>query len=161
VPIGGDPRGHDVALLRRLRCRLEQLGKRSGTVLAVEHTPGIDGARHGHRMRRLDGNFADPVLDIPLDRGLRRRAPGAVERQGQGAALRIEDKAVAADTGALRLDHTLHGRSGDRGVGRVAARAQHVERRQGGSRVRSGGHPVCRHRRRSSRNVEIAHCWFS
>ena len=42
----------------------------------------------------------------------------------------------------MRLDHAQHGDRGDRGIQRVAAGAQHVERRQRRLRHRGGGHAV-------------------
>ena len=108
-------------------------------------------------MRRLNLDLADAVLDIPFDMGLGRRPSRAVERDRQRATTRVQHKTIAADAGALRLDDALHGDRSDRGIGGVAARAQHVERGQCRHRSRGRGHPVRRHRRRASRNIEVAH----
>ena len=157
VPVGRDARRHHITLLGRARCRLEQFGKRSGAVLAIEGAPGIDRAGDRHRMRRLHADLADAALDIPIDRRLGGGAPGTVERHRQGALPRIEDEAITTDSGAFRLDDALHGDRRNRGISRVAARAQHVEGSQSRHRVRGRGHAVRRHRRRPTRNIEVAH----
>ena len=126
-------------------------------VLAVEGAPGIDRARDRHRMRRLHADLADAALDIPIDLGLGRSAPGTIERYRQSALPRIENETIAADPGALRLDDALHGDRRNRGIGRIAARTQHVEGSQSRRRVRGRGHAVRRHRRRSPRNIEVTH----
>ena len=48
-----------------------------------------------------------------------------------------EHHPAPADTAHLRVEHPLHERAGDRGVDRVAAAAQHVERDLGGLRLRA------------------------
>ena len=108
-------------------------------------------------MRCLHGDLVDPAFDIPVDGGFRRRPSGAVQGNRQSTFARIEDKAVASDAGALRLDNTLHRDRRDRGIGSVAAGAKHIERGQRSPRVRARRHPVRRHRRRTSRNIEVAH----
>src|SRR6516164_6382284 len=101
VPVGRDARHHYITLLGRARCRLEQFGKGSGAVLAVERAPGIDRARDRHRMRSLYADLADAAFDVPINRRLGGGAPGTVERHRQGALPGIEDEAIAADPGAL------------------------------------------------------------
>ncbi len=160
VPIGGDARRHDVTLFGRARRRLEQFGQRPRAVLAVEGAPGVNRTRHGHGMRRRHSNFADSVLDIPIDGGFCRCPSRAVEGNGQRPLARIQNETVAADSGALRLGDALHRDRRDRGVGGVAAGTQHVERGECGSGVRGCSHPVRRHRRRSPRNIEVAHRLF-
>ena len=123
MPVGRDARRHHITLLCRARRWLEQFAKGTGAVLAVEGAPGINRSGHGHRMRRLHGNLADPAIDIPVDGGFRRGPSGAVQGNRQCTLARIEDKAVAPDAGALRLDNTLHRDRRDRGIGGVAAGA--------------------------------------
>ena len=84
VPVGRDARRHHVTFLGRSCRRFEQFGERSGAVLAVERAPGIDRAGDRHRMRGLNTDLADAVLDIPIDRGLGGGPPGTVERHRQG-----------------------------------------------------------------------------
>ena len=134
-PVGGHPRCHHVAFLGRPRRRLEQFGEGPRAVLAVEGDPGIDRAGNGHGVRRLDADFADAALDIPVDRSFRRRPTRAIERERQCAFARIQDKAIAADARALRLGDALHRDRRDRCVRRVAAPPQHIERGQRGHRV--------------------------
>jgi hypothetical protein len=97
-------------------------------VFAIDEAPRVDRARHRYRVRGLHPDFADLALGVPFDMGLGGGAPGAAQRDRQRPFFRIEDKAIAADPGALGLDDALHRHRGDRGVDRIAAGPQHVER---------------------------------
>jgi hypothetical protein len=48
-PVEGDARRERIALLGRLRGRLEKLGEVEAAVIAVERAPCVDGARHRDR----------------------------------------------------------------------------------------------------------------
>ena len=126
-------------------------------MFAIEQAPGVDRARHGRRVRRLHLDLADLALGIPFEMRLGRGAAGTAERDRQGAGFRIEDEAVAADPGALRLDDALHRDRRDRRIGRIAAGAQDVERRQRRQRMRGRRHAVGRHRRRAAGYIKVPH----
>ncbi len=152
-----DARRHDIAVLGRPGRRFEDFRQRLRAVLAVEQAPGVDRAGHRRRVRRLHADLADLALGVPFDMRLGRRPPGAAQRDRRRAVFRIEDKAVAADPGAFRLDDALHRHRRDRRIDRVAAGAQDVERGQRRERVRGRRHAVRRHRRRAAGYIEVAH----
>ncbi len=138
--------------------RLQQLVEALAAMRLQQRLPGVDRARHGDGMRRGVLQRRDAVLFVPVDRGGGRCAAGAIQREHlAGAGRRIQAEAVAADAGRLRLDHAQHGGCRHRGVQRIAAGAQHIERGQRGGRHRGGGHAVRRIDRAAAGEVVIAH----
>src|SRR6516162_4797361 len=83
------------------------------------------------------------ALEIPFDLGRRRRAAGAVI--GRDLAL------------SLRLDHRKQRGGSNRGVGRSAAFAQHVDCSERGKRVRGRHHRVRGVDRGAAGEMEIPH----
>src|SRR6516225_2480983 len=105
-------------------------------------------------MRRLHANLGNAIFDIPIDYGLCRRPPRTVERYRHGSLARIKNETIAADASALRLDDALHR---DCGIGRIAARAQHIETGERRHRMRCCRHTVGCHHRRPTGNIKITH----
>src|SRR6516165_4652591 len=98
------------------------------------------------------------ALEIPFDLGRRRRAAGAVIGRDLALSLRLDQrKAIAADAGRLRLDHRKQRGGSNRGVGRSAAFAQHVDCSERGKRVRGRHHRVRGVDRGAAGEMEIPH----
>ena len=61
-PVESDPFGDGIAFAGEANGRGEQLGERKPAVTRVKARPGIDGARHRHRMRRLARDLRQAVI---------------------------------------------------------------------------------------------------
>ena len=135
--------------------RLQRAVEPELAVRLEDDVPGFDRARHRHRVDRA----VDPLHALGeqrLGRGRRAGAAAAVVTPGRLAGLRDDAEAIAADAGALRLDHAEHGAGGDSGIGGVAAVAQHIDRGQRGERMRGRGHAGRGDYRRAAGQLKIA-----
>ena len=138
-PVVSDPRRDHEALLGAADRRLQKLVEDPAAVGREQACPGVDGAGHGDAVG-AGVEVAHALLAQPLEARRGRRPTGAVERHHAAAGQRQEHEAVAADPGHRRLDHALHGDRRHRGVDRVAAGAQDVERGARGRRMRCRRH---------------------
>ena len=161
LPVPGDARRHREALLGVPDRGLEQLAERAGAVRPEQVLPGGDGARHGDAVRARRPQLLDAGRAQRVDGEASGRPAGAVQRLHAARGRGVEGEAVAADAGHLRLDHAQHRDRRHRRVGRVAARAHHLQRRQRGERVRGRRHRLAGVGRRAARLVERAHAAHS
>jgi hypothetical protein len=122
-----------------------------------EHLPGLDRARDGDRMRTVGRHRRVALLPVPAGLRSGRRAAGAVQPMHRAVRFGHDREAVAADAGHVRLDNGEDGAGGDRRIHRVAAVAQHRQRRGGRERVRRRRHAVLGDHRRAAGQVEWAH----
>ena len=83
-------------------------------------------------------------------------AAGAVVAPDRLAGLGDHAEAVAADAGHVRLDHAEHRDRGHRRVGRIAARAQRLDRGERRQRMRGRRHALAGDDRRAARQMEVA-----
>ena len=142
-PVAVDPLVDDIAVPGEADGRLQHPAETHGAVIAQQAVPGVDRAGHGDRMGRLLGDRRDALTVEPLGPRRRGRPPGAVVGDDLlGPAGRDQGEAVAADPGRLGLDHALHRAGGHRGVHRVAAGLEHLDRRQRGERMGGRRHAV-------------------
>ena len=155
-PVMGDPRGDDEAALGVADGGLQELVQPLAAVGREQPRPGIDRARHGHAMG-VGVEIGHALLPQALEARRGRRPAGAVEGDDAAARRRQQHEAVAADAGHRRLDHALHGDGRDRGVDRVAAGAQHVERGQRRRRMRCRRHAALAVGDRPPRQREVTH----
>jgi hypothetical protein len=155
--VEGDARRHRAAGFRERDRRPQQVGHVAGAVVGGEAEPGVDRARDGDGVGGALVDGGEAALEIPAELGRGRGPAGAVEGDRQSAGRGIEDEAVAADAGHVRLRHAQQRAGGDRRVDGVAAGAQHLDGRQGGERVGGRRHALDAEGGRTRRLVEVAH----
>ena len=157
VPVPGDARRYAHAFVGEADRGRKHLRKRFGSMIPVQRAPGRDRAGYRHRMRGSRRNFTDVAVDVPPGFRRARRPSRTVKRDRRRAAHREQGEAVAADAGHVRLDDTLHGDGGERGIDGVAAGSQHLEAGGRGRRMRGADHSVLANRDRSALLREITH----
>ena len=157
-PVPGDFRMHRPAFGRKADGRLQKFVQALRAMRGQQGFPGVHRAGHGDGMgggvfERRNSLTFKPV-DIRRGGGL----AGAVDGDDfAGAGGGIQAKTIAADAGGLRLDHPQHRHGGDGGVQRIAAGAQHIQRRQGGGGHGGGGHAGGGVDRAAAGHLEVAH----
>ena len=157
-PIEGHPVQNHIAILGKADGRLQQGSQLAPAVVGDDARPGIDGAGDGDGMGAIGRKFPESVVVIPVELGGIGRPAGAIEGDDLGlASRRIEDEAIAADAGRLRLDHRQHGRRGNGGIDGIAAAAHHFDGGQGCQWVGCGCGRLADAKGRAPRKLEIAH----
>ena len=127
--------------------------------------PSRGRARHGHHVRQrghagVDHCFADAALRQRFDREGGGRAAAAVDRVDRSRRRFVDEReAVAARARAGGLDDRQRSGRCDRGVGGVAARAQHLQPGLGRERVAGRHHSfVVSTGERRERNGRLSAC---
>ena len=131
---------HRMAVLGKIDGRFEQFVQPLAAIIGDQPVPRLDRARYGDGVGALGIDGEDAALAVPCGFRRRRRAPRAVIGDHFAAGGRVEDETIAPDPSHLRLDHAEDRGRGDGRIDRVAARAQGLDRRQCGPRVRGGRH---------------------
>jgi hypothetical protein len=158
-PVEGGPRRH-----RNARLRIVDDGRENGveaelSVILRQAAERIDRAGDRDGLRRAEQRHMGVTRRAYLRRRQGgRRAARSVERDDILAARRFHQReAIAAHPGHRGLAQPQKNASGDRGIHRVAARLQDIDRDFSRQWVRRRAHPVFRKDRRPARLMEIPH----
>ena len=139
---------------------LKQGAERAAAMIGHKARPSVDRTRHADCMGGGRFDFRNSCLAIPLGGGCFRRSARTVKCYHAAVPWPDQGETVAADSSRHRLDHALHGDSGDSGIHRISAAPQHLNGGCGGQRIGCSRHAAPRHDRRTPRQFEIAHVSF-
>lgn len=157
-PVGGGALVDDEPVLGKLDGGFQNIGEGTCAMISQKPRPCVDRARNGDGVDRVRGKRGDPLIKQALigEAGWRPAcAIIAVKFLPVGAP--IEDKAIAANAGIVRLDHALRSGGGEGGIHGITARPQDLDGEHGGELLRGGGGTLATIGDRTARQMQISH----
>jgi hypothetical protein len=153
-PVTGDDLRDREAFARVFDRGSQELRYRQLAELRVQREPGVDGARHAHGQRSVDGNRRQPLRAKVLERQRTRRSAAAVAaHETLLGGIPNDREQIPADSRARGLYEPEHRVRGDGRVHGAAAGPQSLDPDGSRERLARRNHAVLGHDDRARREM--------